>query len=582
MKRHPFEVLSLCLAVLLLPACHGGDGGDEVTNDPDQPTAELPFTGTASFGAVADPQKGLTIEFGVAMDTASVENNLALSQGAASADLSLDPSVVVGAEKLTFHWNAANDTVTIFGPFPYCEEYVLTLGASTATAAGEARGEAQEIAFSTRENPADFDGVDCMADPMFTGEDAVGVVLGEEIVTFLGYTDPVVLSQFGKDGKHWIQSKMKSLLRLNNVTAEGHAMMAGLGGTAVQPEMLFWKGYVASAFAPATGSIPIGIDDQLSLRSIPDLNNDGLNEIGVGHDGRNATWDFPIMMDYVINGGGSIALDSTFAGLVDADVQHYQYAKGPRVQFGDFDGDGAQDLLYVFRGDLGDNLGNRWFIIYSPVVAGTLSYYVEGMPWQNYQFNDEHEVMITSTTPNLGEGVVGDINGDGIDDIVAPTFVNDPDTGMEVCSSIYLLFGVAGARADRTLDAEPVARIGCPNQAAYPRIVVADTNADGYRDLLFSDGDARKNYIILGRAAWAAQSEFADMIDVTFEGSSEFGLSMGMTLLGDVNNDGYQDLMLRATSSITGFRYDLLFLGRAYMHGARLSADAANVLFSYE
>ncbi len=586
MKRHSLCVLPLFLGLVLLAGCHGGGSDDATAPDEPIPT-DLPFTGTAAFGAVADPLKGLTIAFSTPMDPASVEQNLSLSQGSASEGVA-DAAVSISTSELTFHWNAAGDTVTIFGAFPYCEEFEVTIGAETANAAGAVAGEAQVIAFATRENPCDFDGVDnCQADLGFYLNGTGLVLLGGEVTLpkIMSSGDPVVVADLIADGDHWTVETIQAIGRLDNVTAEGRAMVAALSGESSAMRLSFWNRYAAGA-QPAS-SLAYS-EDVVSFGfpgSIPDLNGDGLNEISISqlYSLDLGGSSLPVQENHLIFGGSALrgayeysenpATDD-LARLEGANLRFPAFAKGEAVQVGDFDGDGVKDLLYTFRGEFGNGLKSTWFIVYGPEVSREMWYVIPDGNVANYNFLAEHQTLISALTPPyLQDGAVGDFNGDGIDDIAAVgSSLNDAGNYV---SDLYILFGVSGMRADRTLASAPVTRITCSFRME-PIISSGDLNADGYADLMLSGKG--KIMAFLGQPTWAASYVLGEDINpVTFLADRYQNLG-GMQMTGDIDNDGYQDLMIGANDG-GGISYRLLYLGRDYSPGAKLYDRQADVIF---
>lgn len=154
----------------------------------------------------------------------------------------------------------------------------------------------------------------------------------------------------------------------------------------------------------------------------------------------------------------------------------------------------------------------------------------------------------------------GDVNGDGLQDVI----VGAPSNGeaTPVGGQIYLFLGdeagwpqglsLAGADASFTGEGEY-------SYAGYAVAGVGDANDDGYDDFLIGAFGNREvgdvggqAYLILGKAdGWALDTPLSEA-DASFvhEGSELVGWSVAGA--GDVNADGYDDLLIGAREASGG------------------------------
>jgi Ca2+-binding RTX toxin-like protein len=186
----------------------------------------------------------------------------------------------------------------------------------------------------------------------------------------------------------------------------------------------------------------------------------------------------------------------------------------------------------------------------------------------------------------LGQTVAGagDINGDGIKDIVVSDNANSFGT-----ITPHIIFGHGG---DFTSKIDPYALNGTTgfsitgtghNQGYYFNQTIAsagDMNGDGYDDLIVG-GNNGKAYVVFGHGG-----AFDSTIDVSkLDGSSGFAISVknaeyyigrSVSGVGDLNGDGYDDIVISApgdpnVGSIPGYAYVLY--GHASGFDASITTD---------
>ncbi|MBI5508202.1 MAG: FG-GAP repeat protein, partial [Deltaproteobacteria bacterium] len=176
---------------------------------------------------------------------------------------------------------------------------------------------------------------------------------------------------------------------------------------------------------------------------------------------------------------------------------------------------------------------------------------------------------------NLGASVAsaGDVNGDGYGDVVigAPGF--DDDQSNEGRAFVYL--GAAGGLA-----AEPAwTKDGNQASVRFGSSVASagDVNGDGYADVVvgapwYPDVQpyAGRAYVYLGSAS--GLSSTAAWVQTSGRNLAYFGTSVASA--GDVNGDGYSDVIVGASADSNGESYE----GRAFVYlgsGAGLQTTVA-------
>ena len=237
---------------------------------------------------------------------------------------------------------------------------------------------------------------------------------------------------------------------------------------------------------------------------------------------------------------------------------------GSAVAVGDLDADGKDDLI------LGAPDADPTFNIAGEVA---LFFGRNGFPARIDLATAHPDVRIWGGIEEARLGfdlAVGDINGDGIDDLMATNFNGEPP-GHERGGSgtVSIFFGGTWDTpvidlTQRAADAEVWGAVG--GEHAGTHLAVGDLNGDGIQDLVmaapFSDRaiggphDTGAVYVLFGRRNLSGVIDLATQADVTVRGAAE-GDTLGSAIAtGDVNGDGIDDLVVGAKGFDTPERRD--------------------------
>jgi hypothetical protein len=152
-------------------------------------------------------------------------------------------------------------------------------------------------------------------------------------------------------------------------------------------------------------------------------------------------------------------------------------------------------------------------------------------------------LTITGSERGLGQAVAdaGDVNGDGYADVLV---------GTGETSTLLFLGGASGlgATPSATLPYGPQTSSGAVGWT-YLLAGAGDTNGDGYADVVIGDPQAQAVRVFLGRAGGLQSTPSATLTGAGAGVTSGMNFGVALASAGDVNGDGYGDLIVGAAPS---------------------------------
>ena len=141
------------------------------------------------------------------------------------------------------------------------------------------------------------------------------------------------------------------------------------------------------------------------------------------------------------------------------------------------------------------------------------------------KFDASPNIIISRTDGFTDVEMGGDVNGDGFADILGACSVDN---------QVFLYYG--GSPLDTIPD---VIFAGTDREFGFTSSISGDVNGDGYDDVLISSDNGGHVYLFLGGP------DMDTKVDATFyEGG---GLLGGSIACGDINGDGYDDIIIGST-----------------------------------
>jgi len=276
-----------------------------------------------------------------------------------------------------------------------------------------------------------------------------------------------------------------------------------------------------------------------SVASAGDVNNDGFDDLIVGapHAGSGNFGEAYVYSGlngdtiYVFTGE---AMSDRFGGTV--------------ASAGDVDNDGFDDLIVgASLNDAGGNNAGRAYV-FSGQTGDTL-----------YVFTGEAD----SDRFGISVGTAGDVNNDGFDDLIVGADWND--AGGPEAGRAYVFSGQTGDTLHIFTGEAAFDRFGSPVASA------GDVNNDGYDDLIVGALVSDTGDSSTGRA-YVFSGQTGDTIYVFTGEAAEDRFGQKVASAGDVDNDGFDDLIVGAIFNNAGGSG----AGRAYVFSGQ-SGDTIHV-----
>jgi hypothetical protein len=167
----------------------------------------------------------------------------------------------------------------------------------------------------------------------------------------------------------------------------------------------------------------------------------------------------------------------------------------------------------------------------------------------------------------------GDVDGDGYEDLVVGAHWDDD--GGSSAGAAYLVYGAATPTSG-SLDTGTLKATGDASSDNLGEYVdgAGDINGDGYDDVLVGSDSTETAYLVYGAAtAFTGTYDISLLAGLTIDGSSVDGFG-GVAGVGDLDGDGYADLSVSATYGDSDSGAVYLWYGTTSSAGTTTPASA--------
>ncbi|MEM8641309.1 MAG: DUF4347 domain-containing protein [Cyanobacteria bacterium P01_G01_bin.54] len=321
--------------------------------------------------------------------------------------------------------------------------------------------------------------------------------------------------------------------------------------------------------------------DDSSGRSVSragDVNNDGIDDLIIGAPNADSNGNLNTGESYVVFGGTTIGSNGSFElssldgsnGFVLNGIDAFDQSGRSVSHAGDVNGDGIADLIIGATGASpnGNVAAGESYVVFGENNLGSNgSFELNSLDGSNgFVLNGIDELDLSGGSVSRA----GDVNGDGIDDLIIGAEVADPNGNLNAGES-YVVFGGNNVGGNGSLELSSLDGsngfvlngIDADDLSGVSVSSAGDVNGDGVNDLIIgapsldldSTSVAGESYVVFGGTTIGGNGALELS---SLDGSNGFVINgvdardlsgRSVSGAGDVNGDGFADLVIGAPAA---------------------------------
>jgi uncharacterized protein (DUF2147 family) len=300
----------------------------------------------------------------------------------------------------------------------------------------------------------------------------------------------------------------------------------------------------------------------ISVSSAGDVNGDGLDDLIIGADGADTSGKLEAGRSYVVFGkktGNVVELSNVSGGiggfLINGE-EAVSYSGISVSSAGDVNGDGLDDLIIGAYGADSDNRSEagRSYVVFGKKTGNVVELSQVSAGTGGFAINGE----VSGDYSGISVSAAGDVNGDGLDDLIVGADGVDPSGKLEAGRS-YVVFG---KKTGNVVELSQVSAgtggfaINGEVSGDYSGISVSaagDVNGDGLADLIVGspnaspgnrNGSGRSYVLFSGRKFTNSVIQFGNTGNDTLTGTANSQSLVGAQGNDQLNDGNFTDLVL--------------------------------------